>query len=143
MTMRRRRKGDLVGPITPRSCRARSKSSAVRPRAKISKTRIYAAAKDLVTELEDIDVEAKSRSITERTAMIYALSSVEDFLRSLGYPGSILYQLYIDLRGLERGSTAPTLKANKKAAGRPPESMDVKQLKGMLAGIARLKQMLG
>src|SRR5262249_46317669 len=80
----------------------------------------------------------------ERTAMIHALWSVEDFLRrSLGYHGGVLYQLHLDLGALEYGVTAPALKADKKTAGRKPDSIHAQELKGSLACIAGLQMALG
>jgi hypothetical protein len=123
---------------------ALSKSSAARPRAKISKKqRIYREARHLVECLADIDMQVKAGKLPERTAMIYALWSVEDFLRLLGYHGGVLYQLHLDLGALKHSVTTPTLKADKKAAGRKPDSIHVQELKGRLAGIARLQMSLG
>jgi hypothetical protein len=96
-----------------------------------------------VKDLVDIDTQVKGGKLPERTAMIYALWSVERFLRTLGYHGGVLYQLHLDLGALKHGVTAPALQADKKAAGRKPDSADVQELKGRVAGIARLQMALG
>lgn len=122
---------------------ALSKSGAARPRSRISKEQIYREAQQLVENLADLEIREKACNLPEREAMIHALWWVDSFLHSLGYHGGVLYWLRRDLWGLEKGITAPTLKANKKKAGRKPDSSHIQELKGKLAGIARLQMAQG
>jgi hypothetical protein len=113
---------------------ARLKDNAASPNATISKKQ------RLLRELANIDKRVETGTAAERSAMIDALWEVEQFL---GFPGSVLYQLRIYLRELDYGITVPALKANKKPAGRKRDSPDVQELKGRLAGIARLQMESG
>jgi len=113
---------------------AKLKDKAASPNATIPKK------ERLLRKLLNIGQQVETGSAAERSAMIDALWEVERFL---GFPGSVLYQLKIYLHELDYGITATALKANKKPEGRKKDSPDVQELKGRLAGIARLQMEAG
>jgi hypothetical protein len=79
------------------------------------------------------------RSAAKRMAMMCALDAVSGFLSSEGIHSKALHQLWYDLQQLRLGVTPGALSAKKPQAGRRPDSFKVSELKGRMAGIARLR----
>jgi hypothetical protein len=111
----------------------------------------------LAKELGEIDEQLESGSMIDiatganftdwsaakRMAMMYAVDEVSVFLRSEGVHSKVLYQLWYDLQQLRLGRTPEALTAKKPQAGRKHDSFKVSELKGRIAGIARLRMASG
>jgi hypothetical protein len=106
----------------------------------------------LVQELKEIDQDLQSGSMidiaagtnfsdpsaAERMAIIYAIDAVQSFLASEGAWCKVLFRLSHDLQQLRFGVASGSLTAVKPRAGRKGDAPAVSELKGRVAGIARL-----
>jgi hypothetical protein len=107
----------------------------------------------LVQELGEIDEQSESGSMIDtatgtnfsdptaakRMAMIYAVDAVRRFLTMERATSNVLHQLWLDLQQLRVGVASGALIAKKAPAGRKPDSPGLSELKGRIAGIARLR----
>ena len=76
-------------------------------------------------------------------AAIDALGAVNCFVMRDGFFCSVLYQLRLDLMELRFGVATPLLTPPKVPAGRKQDTPSVSELKGRIAGIARLQMASG
>jgi hypothetical protein len=101
---------------------------------------------------EEITEPAPTKASADRGAAKAALDAVLKFLHRPGHKisvrqrfdsAAVLYRHRIDLDALDHGITPLALKAERKKGGRKRDSAIVQQLKGSLAGIARLQMESG
>ena len=118
----------------------------------MTRSRVHRKFGALVQELKEIDQELQSGSMidsatgtnfsdpsaAERMAAIYAVDAVQSFLMSEGACCKVLVRLSNDLQQLRFGVASGALTAVRPPAGRKGDAPAVSELKGRVAGIARL-----